>query len=302
MRIGKKTIKGKTYYYLEHATREKGKRTTKAKYLGVELPKDIDRIKREFAFELDKEKWFDGFEEIRRNYKAELESTPESARLKELREFSVRFTYNSQRIEGSTLTLRETSQLLDDRVSPSGKPIEDSKEAEAHQAVFLEMLKLKTDLSLRLVQDWNWKIFKETKPDIAGQIRRHGVRIGGSRFVPPSPVELQPMLNEFFGWCYRNRLSLNPVEFAALVHLKFVTIHPFSDGNGRIGRLMMNFALHKHGYPMLNIEYSRRASYYHSLERSQLSGQERPFTNWFFRRYMREHRGFLRSQLPDHLS
>jgi Fic family protein len=293
--IVKKTIKGNAYYYLEHTMRINGKFAQREQYLGRAIPKDIERIKRQFLFKLDKTKWFDDFEKIQRNYNAELKLTPRSAREKELREFSVRFTYNTQRIEGSTLTLRETALLLEDRVSPSGKPIEDSLEAQAHSRVFFEMLKLKSDLSQKLVQDWNWKLLKDTKPDVAGQIRRQGVRISGSKFVPPLPVELQPLLDEFFSWYDGIKGSANPVELAALVHLKFVTIHPFSDGNGRISRLMMNYVLHKHGYPMLNIEYKGRTTYYSSLERSQINKDERPFVTWLFRRYRREHQRFLAS-------
>lgn len=286
-RIAKKTIKGKTYYYLEHTVRENTRRTTKSKYLGSKLPKNIDALKKNFLFELSKEKWFNDFEEIRRNYNAELKTTPKSAREKEDREFSVRFTYNTQRIEGSTLTLQETADLLEHGISPSGKPIGDAKEAEAHDKLFQEMLRFKGGLSQQLVQDWNWILLKDTKPDIAGKIRRHGVRIGRSEFIPPTPVELQPLLNDFFDW--HDTAKANPVELAGLVHLKFVTIHPFADGNGRISRLMMNFVLHRNGYPMLNIEYKGRSSYYNSLERSHLNQDERPFMNWFLRRYRREH-------------
>ncbi|MBU3958163.1 MAG: Fic family protein, partial [Nanoarchaeota archaeon] len=66
---------------------------------------------------------------------------------------------------------------------------------------------------------------------------------------------MNPLLEEFFGWYNKNKGRLHSVELAALAHLKFVTIHPFSDGNGRISRLLMNFVLHKHGFPMLNIPY-----------------------------------------------
>ena len=148
-------------------------------------------------------------------------------------------------------------------------------------------------MTLGLVMDWNWKLLNDTKPDVAGKIRRHGNRISGSEFVPPTPVELQPLLRDFFSWYSRNKTKTNPVELAGLVHLKFVTIHPFTDGNRRISRLIMNFVLHRHGYPMLNIEYKGRTTYYNSVERSQLSKNERPFINWFFRRYMRENRRFL---------
>lgn len=292
MRIAKRRIKGRTYYYLEQTVRSKGKRTTRSRYLGSGVPEGIDRLRRRFQLELDKEKWFGDFERIRQNYAKERMQMPGSAREKALRQFSVRFTYDTQRIEGSTLTLRETAELLEHDISPSDKPIGDAKEAEAHDRLFHRMLELKGDLTQKEVLEWNWRLLKDTKPDVAGKIRRHGVGISGSRFTPP-PVELQPLLDEFFGWYRRSRKRTNSVELAALVHLKFVTIHPFTDGNGRVSRLMMNFALHRNGYPMLNIEYNRRSSYYASLERSQVDGDDRPFLNWFFRRYTREYDRFL---------
>ncbi len=293
VRVAKRLVKGNTYYYLEHTIRSRGKRTTKSKYLGSRLPKNVDTLTREFLSELDKAKWFDDFERIRRNYDAELRSMPESAREKAASQFSVRFTYNTQRIEGSTLTLRETAELLEHQTSPSGKPMEDAKEAEAHSRLLREILEFKKELSQVVVQEWNWKLLRETKPDVAGIIRRHGVEISGSSFVPPPPVELQPQLDDFFRWYRRTRSRTNPVELAGLVHLKFVTIHPFADGNGRISRLMMNFVLHRHGFPLTDIEYRRRAAYCRSLERSQLTGDGRPFMNWFYRRYRHENSRFL---------
>ena len=286
--IVKRTVKGVTYYYLEHTIRDKDKFSQKSKYLGKAIPKDIEKIRRQFVFELNKERWFDEFDSIKGNYRATLKIYPESTRKKELQTFSVKFTYDTQRIEGSTLSLRETAQLLEEGISPGGKPVGDIKEAEAHQKVFFEMLKCTKDVSLQLVLDWHWKLFKDTKPDMAGQIRKHGVGITGSRYVPPPPAELQPMLADFFGWYDRAKTRAHPVELATLIHLKLVTIHPFGDGNGRISRLMMNFALHKSGYPMLNIEYKDRNSYYNALERSQLKKDEGIFTSWLFRRYLRE--------------
>ena len=108
-------------------------------------------IKKQFTYEVDREKWFDQFDKDREKYAAELKRTPQTTREKVLKKFSVRFTYDTQRIEGSTLSLRETAQLLEERVSPSGKPLQDIKEAEAHQRVFFDMLRYEKDLSLSVV-------------------------------------------------------------------------------------------------------------------------------------------------------
>ena len=262
----------------------------KEKYLGKEIPKDIDKIKRDFVVEIYKEKWFSDFENIKKKYIQEQKIMPPSSRAKQRETFAVKFTYNTQRIEGSTLSLKDTSNLLERGITPSEKPIGDVTEAEEHKKVFYEMLEYKKDLSLQIAIYWNKKLLEKTKPDIAGKIRVHQVAISISKFMPPLPAEIDFLLKEFFDWYHQNKNKLNPVELAALVHLKFVTIHPFGDGNGRISRLMMNFVLHKYGYPMLDIPYTKRNSYYTSLERSQVKKDDSPFLNWFFKRYIKENK------------
>lgn len=150
------------------------------------------------------------------------------------------------------------------------------------------MLAYKKDLSLRLVLEWHKNMFQATKPDVAGKIREYQVAISGSKFMPSFPAEVYPLLKEFFVWYGKCRGRIHPVELAALVHLKFVTIHPFGDGNGRISRLMMNFVLDKHGYPMLDIPYKGRSSYYNALERSQVKKNDNIFLQWLLKRYVKE--------------
>jgi Fic family protein len=262
-------------------------------YLGKEIPKDIEEIKRKFFQQIFREKWEKILGKIRQNYQKELKKMPASAREKEIETFTIQFTYDTQRIEGSTLTLRETADLLERGIAPKGKPIHDIKEAEAHRKIFLEMLNLKGDFSLSLVLEWHKELFEQTKPDIAGKIRNYQVRISGSKFQPPYPVEIYPMLRDFFKWYQKNKNVLHPVELTGLVHLKFVTIHPFADGNGRISRLMMNFVLQKFGYPFLNIPYKNRNSYYNALERAQIKRDEFIFLNWFIKRYIKENKRYL---------
>lgn len=289
VRIQKRTIGAQEYYYLEHSFKKKGKTLKKEIYLGKELPKDIDTMKKKFLNEIYKDKWYGKFDLIKKNFIQELLATPKAAREKEKETFAIKFTYNTQRIEGSTLTLRETADLLENGITPKDKPIRDAKEAEAHQAVFYEMLEYKKELSSQIVLYWHKKLLEQTKPEIAGKIRIHQVAISGSRFLPPSPIEIYPLLKDFFDWYHQNKNKIHSIELAAMVHLKLVTIHPFADGNGRISRLLMNFVLHKYQYPLMDIPYEKRTGYYNALERAQIKKDETIFIQWLFRRYIKEY-------------
>jgi len=292
MILKKKQIGGQTYFYLEHSFRQQDKVQKKEIYLGKEIPKDIEEIKKKFIFDIYKEKWFEIFEKIKKNYSKEEKATPKSAKEKATETFAVKFTYNTQRIEGSKLSLRETANLLEKGISPKQKPLRDIKEAESHKKVFYDMLNHKGNLSMQIVLYWHKKLFQETKEDIAGKTRNHQVAISGSNFKPPISSEIEFLLKEFFDWYNQNKDKMNPVELAALVHLKFVTIHPFSDGNGRISRLMMNFVLNKNKMPMLDIAYTNRDSYYTALERTQVKKNELIFLQWFFKKYSKENKNF----------
>lgn len=287
--IRKRLVRTRQYFYLQHTLRTSKGVETRERYLGARLPANIDEVKRDFLTEIYKERWYPLLDGIRANYLKEQRRMPRSASQKQARSFSVRFTYDTTRIEGSRLTYRETADLLERGLSPRAKPIEDIKEVEAHDKVFREVLAYEKDLSLRVILLWHKRLFEETKPDIAGKIRAHQVAISGSRFIPPSPVEVQPLLREFFRWYDRNKSSLHPVELAAGVHLRFVTVHPFADGNGRMSRLLMNFVLQRRGFPPLNIAYEDRRSYYNALERSQVKKVDSVFILWLFKRYLKEY-------------
>ncbi len=294
--IRKKTVGKQTYYYLEHSFRENGRVEKKEKYLGKTLPQNIKELKQQFISEIYGGKWFGLFDRIKEEYSAQEKTIPPSAKEKELENFAIKFTYDTNRIEGSTLTFRETSLLLEKGITPNAKPMRDVNEAEAHRNVFYEALDYKKELSLDTVLYFHKKLFEETKKDIAGKIRQHQVTIAGSKFTPPFPAEIYPLLMELFRWYRKNKDKIHPVELAALVHLKLVTIHPFADGNGRISRLMMNFVLNRHGFPMLNINYEKRAGYYSSLERSQIKKDEMIFLQWFFKRYLKENMKYLKEE------
>ena len=291
--VKKRRVGKKEYFYLKHSVRTAQGIETREKYLGPRLPANIDEAKRDFLAEIYQERWHPLLEAIRSNYAKELRTIPRSAREKNARFFAVKFTYDTNRIEGSSLTYRETADLLERGLSPRSRPVADVKEAEAHDRVLREVLEYKQDLSLQIILYWHKQLFAETKPAIAGKVRSHQVWISGSRFTPPTPVEVWLLIREFFRWYDRVKTSLHPVELAAAVHLRFVTVHPFTDGNGRVSRLLMNFVLKKHGYPLLDIPYGDRRGYYNALERSQVKKSDRVFMEWFVRKYLKEHARYI---------
>ncbi len=293
MHIRKKKLGNKTYFYLEHSFRDGKKVIKKELYLGAELPKNFTKIKNEFLYNLLKEKYFNAFEVIRKNFSSEIKIMPLSAREKYLNYFLIKFTYDTNRIEGSTITLKETAKILEQGITPKNKPIQDIKETESHKKVFYEMIEHKKDISLQTVLYWHKLLLQNTHPDIAGKIRTHQVKVAGSKAEFPSPLEVDLLLKDFLKWYQKSKRELHPVELAALVQLKFVSIHPFSDGNGRISRILMNFVLNKYGYPMLNIKYTNRDSYYNALERAQVTKEELVFLLHIFKRYLKEYKKYL---------
>jgi Fic family protein len=263
------------YFYLEHSYREGAKVKKRQEYLGTNVH-DLEEKKRAFAETIRRER----FPETKRNL-------PPSAEKIERERFAIRFTYDTQRIEGSTLTRKETADLLERGITPKERAVTDVKEAETHRAVFLKALE-KPSITRTNVLAIHHALFKDTKPDIAGKVRQHQVAIARSKFLPPSPVEVEPLLSEFFMWYEQEKDRMHPVELAAQVHLKFVTIHPFADGNGRVSRILMNLVLHRRGQNLLNIPYEKRSGYYNALERSQVKNTDEPFITWVLKQYTKQ--------------
>lgn len=280
MIIRKKIRRGRKYYYLEHSIRNGRKITKKEKYLGTEIPKKINEIKKEFNEEL-KSNLYKKLEKIKNNFQAEWKRIPESAKERELEEISIAFTYNTNAIEGSTITLEETREIIQDKISPN-KPIRDVRETEAHSKVFLKMLKNAEEINNELLLRWHEEIFGETKPDIAGKFRDYLVRVGPH--LAPDWQDVEKLMKDFIGFLEKSK-KMNTAELSGRAHYRFEKIHPFGDGNGRIGRLLMNFILWHNKYPMLIIEYKKRGSYYKALQKN-----EEEFVSYFLRRYLSVHK------------
>jgi len=283
MRIIKRKRNNKEFFYLQHSYRKNNKIITKEKYLGTKIPSSVEKIKKEIEQE-EKKELYKKLQKIKANFQKEWKKTPKSAKEKQLEEMAIAFTYNTNAIEGSTITMEETREIIHDKIAPN-KPLYEIKETEAHSKVFLNMLNKKEKITNKLILKWHDDIFGETKQDIAGKFREYGVRVGS--YMAPDWQDVKSLMNKFIR--LSNNKSINPVELAGLAHYEFESIHPFGDGNGRIGRLLINYILWHKQYPMIIIENKKRKSYYKAFKK----GSE-GFANYFLRRYLSVHKNMIK--------
>ncbi len=205
-------------------------------------------------------------QDLKESYKEWLKKTPESLKNKLYDDFVIRFTYNSNAIEGNRLTLRQTALILKDKVLPSGVRASDYHEA-VNGKECLEFLKeYKGELNNRLLEKVNGILTQNTGVVYSGRIRFFDVKIEGSKHVPPSHGEVKKHLLNMYKWYSANKHKLHPFELAMMIHAKLTWIHPFEDGNGRTSRTIMNWILMKNEYPMFFVPFEKREEYYMTLE------------------------------------
>lgn len=188
----------------------------------------------------------------------------ELQRLRE--EFLIEYTYNSNAIEGNTLTLQETALVLGG-ITVDKKPLKDHLEAVGHRDAFLyvqDLVKNNVPFSESIIKQIHTLVLMD-RPEDRGVYRRIPVRIMGAYHVPSDPVLVPEQMENLVAEFSANK-KIHPIERAALFHLKFEGIHPFVDGNGRTGRLILNLMLMQAGYPPINVKYSDRKRYYEAFD------------------------------------
>lgn len=189
--------------------------------------------------------------------------------LKRLREeFAVNNTYNSNAIEGNSLTLRETTMILQEGITIAEKPIKEHLEAIGHKDAFsyiTDIADKKTELSERVIKELHSLVLMADREN-RGVYRRVPVTILGAMHEPPQPYLIPKLMEELVFEYNQKRDTVEIIEAVALLHLKFESIHPFIDGNGRTGRLLLNFELMKNGFLPVNIKFSDRAKYYNCFD------------------------------------
>ena len=185
--------------------------------------------------------------------------------------FLIEWTYNSNSIEGNTLTLRETQMVLQEGITIKGKSLREHFEAKNHETAINKLYTLVKEnyvLNAKDVLDLHGLVLRSIEDEYAGRLRNAGVRISGANFVPPNARKVSDYLDSLIAYINKNPQGLNPIELATVFHHKFVWIHPFFDGNGRTIRLAMNLLLMRHGFPPAIILTNDRAKYYSALNQA----------------------------------
>ena len=216
-------------------------------------------------------------------------------------QFALEWTYNSNAIEGNTLSLQETEIVLNRGITIGGKTVNEHLEAINHKegiSLIKEIIHQKMELSEEIIKEVHRIILKGIDDLEAGCYRRTNVRIVGARMIPPQAMKISKLMTELLNWYYENLKVLPTPELAALFHYKFVCIHPFIDGNGRVARLLMNLILMKNGYPPTVILKVDRKKYYRVLNDGNLGDLE-PFVNFIGRAIERSLIIYLNSIIPN---
>ena len=229
-----------------------------------------------FIIDLD-DNYFEEVDSLKRKLDSKRPIPKET--LKSLREsINLEWTYNSNGIEGNTLTLRETQVVLEG-ITVGGKSIKEHLEAINHEKAILFLDDLVKDNEP--ISEWNIKnihqlILKDIDNENAGRYRKENVTIKGATHIPPDYLKVSELMEKLI-LTYNTWNEYHPIIQAALLHGELVKIHPFVDGNGRTSRLLMNLVLMNNGYNPVIIKKESRLKYYEALDKAHTTGDYTDF-------------------------
>ncbi|MDE1870497.1 MAG: Fic family protein [Candidatus Micrarchaeota archaeon] len=305
MGIEIRTVKGKKKYYLARPYRLLGKVKNARIFLGTNLSKsalakkisDVEFLLEKKVSELksvgDPYKTvlsaseLDGLKTLESRGKIELIHLSEQ----DWKRFVEAFTYDTNAIEGSTVTKGEVKKILEENKWPDRSKEEISETSGVSDAVSY-IRKTDVHISLDLLKNLHHIIFKNSK-SFAGKFRGRGVEVavvnssGTVLHRGANSKKVVSLLTELVNWYSRNKDVYPPIVLASVVHNQFEMIHPFQDGNGRVGRLLLNNILLKHGLPPVNIELKNQKIYYRALQIYEAVGDVRPMVELILKEYRR---------------
>lgn len=304
MYIEKRKYCGKRKYWLSHSFREGGKIHKIRKLLGIDLSSEVleDRKKKAEQLILEeinkykiiKDPLHDKIskEEVEFIKRLQLEEDLKVIHLSEeqWKTFSEIFSYNTNAIEGSELSKKETKEVIENGVWPVEKSKEDIAKALGVNDAINFIRKTKEHISLDLIKKIHHIVFKNSK-NFAGELRKLGqevvVRTGSGIIVhegaPSSRVVT--LLNGLINWYNKHKSEYPGILLAAVVHNQFENIHPFADGNGRVGRILLNNILLKNSLPPVNIDLKNQREYYETLQAYEKEEDIRPAIELILKEY-----------------
>lgn len=224
-----------------------------------------EKLKKDPLYSLLTEVQIKKAEEIKKKYRAFISGQDKQIFRNYYESFVTEFTYDTSAIEGSTVSLEETSMILFDRIAPAGKNVREIREIENHKDAFDYMINYAGDINKGFVLKLHKLLMHNILWKHSGVFRDVRVFVRGAGFIPPEPGIVEREFKNLMNWYRSNKRKYHPIIIAAHFHFVFESIHPFRDGNGRVGRLLLNFILRKNGYPMINIKTAEKSKYYHAL-------------------------------------
>ena len=262
------------YNYIVHNIRENGKWKKKSKLIGKGkisgkiIDKEIDDFKSKMNNYISGEN-YKKIEDIKNKFHEYLKKGGKSVEENFKEWFFAELTYNSNAIEGNTLSLKETSMIINENIVPKSSNLRDVYEARNHKEA-LEFLKdYNGDLNEKLILKIHSFILKNIDDKNCGNYRKVDVFISGEPDVRfPKPDQISKLMKEFIIFYKKNKRKYHPFELASIISVKFVSVHPFVDGNGRVSRLIMNFIMKKFGYPEINIYFKDRQNYLRAVRKA----------------------------------
>ena len=217
--------------------------------------------------------------------------------LQSLKEYyRVGTTFTSNALEGNSLTESETKVIIEDGLTIEGKPLRDVYEAVGHAKAYDYMYELSHNepLTEEVICNLHKLFYQQMDSERAGQYRKVPVFISGSQYSVSPVAEIGKRMKQLVQWYNNNENKLHPVVLAAELHKRFVFIHPFIDGNGRTGRLLVNLELMKAGYPPIDIKFTDRKAYYDAFDAYYVKGNLAPMEKLFA--------GYVNARLDQYLS
>lgn len=271
-------VNGKKQNYLIFIRREKGKLLKKSKFIGLgSISKEkIEQLKEEFEIEilcgrasenLSKEQILE-IENLKKVYNEKVSSLSKEEFEIFANTFFTELTYDSNAIEGSSLSLEDTNLIVNEGLVPEGKTLREINEAKNHMEAIKFLESYKGDLTEIFILKLHSIILKDISEKFAGRYRENPVRIFKSDVKFPDYEKVPQLVGNLIYWYKMNKSKMHPFELAVVFSMKLVSIHPFVDGNGRISRLVMNFLLKKKDYPWINIYMKQRAEYLKAVRKA----------------------------------